>query len=377
MRVTSSGVDPCLRKPTRLSEGSLHEQGRGRMASAAISEGEAAVYDRQLRLWGVEAQQRLLKSKVLIWGVDGCNVEVCKNLVLAGVPLIIRDHRSVSMDDVAFNYFLREEDLSKNRAECATERIREMNPLCEVVWDTKAPEEVGSADALRESLQGTTMVCATLAVLGWDTQAAKSIDSTCRALGSGFMLSLTCGELAFFFTDLHTHVVRERSSAQGSAASPSDAAPKPETIQFPTLSEWLGCSPSQLVSDKVDPSFLLIVLFMAFVSKDRDSAKPGADMQFRDFCESQISGGVTVDGFESLASAFPLFFVEPLVHVASVLGGLMAQEAIKAITQRDPPLVNSVCFNAHTCAALVERIPAARAPAPKRKAEEQDICIDD
>lgn len=348
------------------------------MAAAAISEGEAAVYDRQLRLWGVEAQQRLLKSKVLIWGVEGCNVEVCKNLVLAGVPLVIRDHCLVSMEDVAFNYFLREEDLGKSRAACAAERIREMNPLCEVVCDMKAPEELESTDAQRDALQGTTMVCVTLGVLGWNTDQARAIDSTCRAVGSGFMLSVTCGELAFFFTDLHTHVVRERSSAQGSNATPAEAAPPAETIQFPALSDWLECSLAQMKSDKVDSSFLLIALFLAFISKDRDAAKPEADVQFQEFCEGLIPGGVTVDGIETLASAFPLFFVEPLVHVASVLGGLMAQEAIKAITHRDPPLVNSVCFNAHTCAALVERIPAAaRTPAPKRKAEEQDICIDD
>jgi len=71
----------------------------------AISEEQTAVYDRQLRLWGVQAQQRLLQSKVLVWGLEGSNVEVCKNLILAGVTLTVRDHRTVVLDDAAFNYF--------------------------------------------------------------------------------------------------------------------------------------------------------------------------------------------------------------------------------------------------------------------------------
>jgi len=54
----------------------------------------------------------------------------------------------------------------------------------------------------------------------------------------------------------------------------------------------------------------------------------------------------------------------------------MAQEVIKAITKRDPPLANTVCFNAHTSAAFVERIPALKAKAPKRKLEEVSLDLD-
>lgn len=81
-------------------------------------------------------------------------------------------------------------------------------------------------------------------------------------------------------------------------------------------------------------------------------------------------------GYPSLKDAYGLFFLEPLVHVASIVGGLMAQEVIKAITKRDPPLANTVCFNAHTSAAFVERIPALKAKAPKRKLEEVSLDLD-
>ena len=62
----------------------------------ALTKAEAAVYDRQLRVWGVEAQQRMMSSKVLVVGVGGVACEICKNLILGGVgQLTMMDHQKV------------------------------------------------------------------------------------------------------------------------------------------------------------------------------------------------------------------------------------------------------------------------------------------
>lgn len=45
-------------------------------SASAMSEREAAVYDRAIRLWGAEAQKRLMTAKVLICGIDGLAAEV-------------------------------------------------------------------------------------------------------------------------------------------------------------------------------------------------------------------------------------------------------------------------------------------------------------
>jgi len=83
-----------------------------------ITEDEAAVYDRQIRVWGIEAQKRsefsfsalfpsiasfalfahtfgilldhsLRASKVLVVGLGSFGAELCKNIVLAGIGLTI------------------------------------------------------------------------------------------------------------------------------------------------------------------------------------------------------------------------------------------------------------------------------------------------
>jgi len=178
---------------------------------AGISEGEVAVYDRQLRLWGVQAQQRLLNAKVLIWGLEGCNVELCKNLVLAGVSLTIRDHRTVSTADVAFDYFLREADMGQNRAKCAAQRVQEMNPLCTVSSSSDAPEEVNDAAALRAALKGYDVVVLALGVLGFDVAKASDVDAACRDVSASFLLTLSTGEIAFFLLQPErAHHAREK-----------------------------------------------------------------------------------------------------------------------------------------------------------------------
>ena len=55
------------------------------MASlSVVTKQESEIYDRQIRLWGIEAQQRLQSSRMLLCGrFSATAAEVAKNLVLA------------------------------------------------------------------------------------------------------------------------------------------------------------------------------------------------------------------------------------------------------------------------------------------------------
>ena len=76
----------------------------------AISASESERYDRQIRLWGAEAQSRLVKARVLIAGMAGLQVEAAKNLVLAGISVTVLDHRDVSASDIEYNFLLNAND---------------------------------------------------------------------------------------------------------------------------------------------------------------------------------------------------------------------------------------------------------------------------
>lgn len=83
-------------------------------AEATFSAAEAAVYDRQMRLWGVEAQKRLQSSHVLISGLSALGSELAKNLVLSGMGVTLHDARAVSPADAASQFFLDAQDVGKN-----------------------------------------------------------------------------------------------------------------------------------------------------------------------------------------------------------------------------------------------------------------------
>ncbi|KAJ7303865.1 hypothetical protein JRQ81_011373 [Phrynocephalus forsythii] len=103
-----------------------------------ISEEEAAQYDRQIRLWGLEAQKRLRASRVLLVGMKGLGAEVAKNLILAGVKaLTMLDHHQVLPEDTQAQFLIPAGSLGKNRAEASLERTRDLNPMVDVKVDSE------------------------------------------------------------------------------------------------------------------------------------------------------------------------------------------------------------------------------------------------
>lgn len=68
---------------------------------------EIALYDRQIRLWGMATQLRLRLAKILLIHLGSVGTEVVKNLVLGGLNLIeILDHSEVKEEDFAAQFFL-------------------------------------------------------------------------------------------------------------------------------------------------------------------------------------------------------------------------------------------------------------------------------
>jgi ubiquitin-like 1-activating enzyme E1 A len=76
---------------------------------------EIALYDRQLRLWGIEAQNRMRKANILLITIKALGNEIAKNLVLAGVGVLtVLDCGNVTEQDVASEFFVTAEDIRKN-----------------------------------------------------------------------------------------------------------------------------------------------------------------------------------------------------------------------------------------------------------------------
>jgi hypothetical protein len=86
----------------------------GGSGAPALTEAEAEIYDRQIRLWGVAAQTRMRASRVLLSGLSGLGAEVAKNIVLAGMNVVLADAATVAEEHLAAQFFLTQEDVGKN-----------------------------------------------------------------------------------------------------------------------------------------------------------------------------------------------------------------------------------------------------------------------
>uniref|UniRef100_A0A663FIF7 E1 ubiquitin-activating enzyme n=1 Tax=Aquila chrysaetos chrysaetos TaxID=223781 RepID=A0A663FIF7_AQUCH len=103
---------------------------------AEIDEG---LYSRQLYVLGHEAMKRMQTSNVLVSGLRGLGVEVAKNLVLGGVKSVtLHDPQPAAWPDLASQFYLREEDVGQNRAEATLPRLAELNAYV-AVTSTRQP----------------------------------------------------------------------------------------------------------------------------------------------------------------------------------------------------------------------------------------------
>uniref|UniRef100_A0A672SK18 E1 ubiquitin-activating enzyme n=1 Tax=Sinocyclocheilus grahami TaxID=75366 RepID=A0A672SK18_SINGR len=111
-----------------------------KMAQADIDEG---LYSRQLYVIDHDAMRRMGKADVLIAGMRGLGVEIAKNVILAGVRSVtIQDDGVVEWRDLSSQFYLKEADLGQNRALCSEKQLSSLNVYVRVsAWTKKLDED--------------------------------------------------------------------------------------------------------------------------------------------------------------------------------------------------------------------------------------------
>ncbi|KAF5730963.1 SUMO-activating enzyme subunit 1B-1 isoform X1 [Tripterygium wilfordii] len=106
------------------------------MDGEELTEQETALYDRQIRVWGADAQRRLSKSHILVCGMKGTVAEFCKNIVLAGVgSLTLVDDQVVTEEALSANFLIPPDGSvygGRTVAEICGDSLREFNPMVSV-----------------------------------------------------------------------------------------------------------------------------------------------------------------------------------------------------------------------------------------------------
>ena len=95
-----------------------------------LTEEENARYERQLRVWGVDAQRRMKECKVLVMGrCSAAAIEVAKNIVLVGVgAVVLMDDTQVTPDSRGANFFIPPDAADATFAAACVEGLQALNP---------------------------------------------------------------------------------------------------------------------------------------------------------------------------------------------------------------------------------------------------------
>jgi len=98
--------------------------------TTTIDEG---LYSRQLYVLGHEAMRDMSKANVLISGLGGLGVEIAKNVILSGVQSVtLQDTKLTSMTDLSSQYYLSSHDIGRNRAIACVRKLSELNSYVNV-----------------------------------------------------------------------------------------------------------------------------------------------------------------------------------------------------------------------------------------------------
>jgi len=322
-----------------------------------ITEEEAALYDRQIRLWGLDAQKRLRAARVLLVHVGGLGAEVAKNLILAGVnSLTLLDPQPVTTADASCQFLAPTEKLGDNRAEASVERAQRLNPMVKVTALTSDVTTV--TDVTRYDVVIATG-CA-------DAELVR-LNGLCRASGALFLAGDVYGFYGFMFSDLGLHEYAEDVPVPvRSAGEPEHKRPRTEpesrtvkrSLQFCPIDvaldvDWSTEERQKSLKRTSDIYFIIRVLqeFRAAQSRRPLATDSAALHTLRDELASRL--GVPPEKIGDQFSRYCLGEVSP---VCAVVGGVLSQEVIKAVSQRDKPLINFFLFNGRNSDGIVERI---------------------
>jgi ubiquitin-like 1-activating enzyme E1 A len=156
---------------------------------------ERKVYDRQIRLWGYEGQNKLRSMRVLLIGMQGLGAEIAKNLILSGVNSItLKDHTEVSILDRCSQFLIPRDSEERNRAKASLSAAQKLNPNVKVIADTTPIEE--NVDSFITSFD---VVIATEC----SSSTYKRLSENCRKANVMIFIADVYGLFGYFYQDVN------------------------------------------------------------------------------------------------------------------------------------------------------------------------------
>ncbi|CAM1502985.1 Fc.00g077610.m01.CDS01 [Cosmosporella sp. VM-42] len=342
--------------------------------NGGISADEIALYDRQIRLWGMAAQAKIQSANILLITIKALANEIAKNLVLAGVgSLTIIDDAIVTEADLGAQFFLSEEDnvIGKNRAQAASAAMQKLNPRVQVHVDAEGIKTKGPS-----YFAGFDVVIAT----DLDPDSFNLINTATRLHGKAFYAAGSHGFYGFIFSDLieHDYVIQrdmgnvptqpKQETRTRSIVNVTTKKDGPKTIESVTKRElystwFLASDVANLPDDykrplkrkSVTPALSCLRALWEFMQL-QNGRTPSTHDDLKMFTQiaTQKHKALNLPS-ETLKPEFLRSFLQNLdseiAPVTAMLGGQLAQDVINVLGQTQQPIQNMVVLDGTTMEA--------------------------
>lgn len=320
-----------------------------------LTEQEAELYDRQIRLWGLDSQKRLRAARILIAGVNGLGAEIAKNIILSGVKAVtLLDDQAVSESDFCSQFLVPQTMLGKNRAESSLLRAQQLNPMVELRADKET-----LANKPNDFFTSFDVVC----IIGARTEDLLRIDGACREAGVKFFAADLWGMFGFSFADLQEHHFAEDVVKHKIVSKPHEktktelvTSTVKRTLKYPSYQSVLDFDfKAQSYARKLKrsgpalPMLRVLQKFRDDEKRDPRYTERSADLEKLLKIRDDIAADLIPD------SAFLHVFAQ-ISPAAAIVGGALAHEIIKTVSQKEAPHHNVFLFDPESCCGFIESI---------------------
>ncbi|CAB4253913.1 similar to Saccharomyces cerevisiae YPR180W AOS1 Subunit of a heterodimeric nuclear SUMO activating enzyme (E1) with Uba2p [Maudiozyma barnettii] len=322
---------------------------------------EIALYDRQIRLWGLAAQANMRSAKVLLINIGSIGTEISKNIVLSGIGnLCVLDNHIVREEDLGCQFFLEKKDVGKLKVDVCSPKIKDLNPRVNLTVDS---DSLANKDEL--FFKQFDLIVATELRKDQITE----LNRISRKLNISLYVTGSNGLFSYIFVDLIEFVSEEEKLKTGRTTLTGEISSNRTIIEVDTR------------VDDDDPKKIFETI------KTRNSYKPFDDM----LQTATLEGKLTKRQVKRVNSIVPLtisyltkipssveelhkntlstcdklgiqsstlkdeyiqqFYKQANVEfapVAAIIGGAVAQDVINILGKRQSPLNNFIVFDGIT-----------------------------
>ncbi|CRH00316.1 ubiquitin activating enzyme (E1) subunit Aos1, putative [Plasmodium relictum] len=326
------------------------------------------IYDRQLRLWGVKAQNRMMKSNVLIIGLSAINIEICKNLILNGINITIIDDNIVDEEMRENVFFLDESDNGKYVCLSIFKELKSINQLIninayigridivndKIVLDKHLiykeegidNKEINECFSINNFINNYTSVC--ISCEDYPLYKLININEICHKKNIGFFAPMCNGKFAFLFSDLGNHAIEESYYKTKKNIEENN---KFTEIKYCRLSHFLKVSFQNFHKKTNHIIFYMFALILFEQHKEFNKSKKEIDeKEFYNFCNKyELNNDQTL---KEISKMYKVTFSPS----CSIMGGITAQEIRKFVSKQHESIPNFCVFDMNqniACTAMI------------------------